>query len=366
MENNNLTLFGQSCSIHTFELSKCYRDCGEYHDIKRAVQKRYDTDENGGRIVISKYQHLGIRIALIDGNEGVGTLYIAVNPQWLIKPGGSCGKIIEPEKKNWEKVRRKFKKLFENSPFPSEIDNYTVQRVDLCCNIQGKRSVVREYLRLLKKAGTPASAVQAPFYDKRMDKKENRSCGRDYFRLKQKSEYFVVYDKIKQATRCGLSGIEELPKGLLRVELQLQRRALRKVEKHCGVEGMELICLLANQSAGWIMNRIADFFPRGAYYHRKSLQKRILHSDYGWTSKHNMLHYVGLSQKYGEDKATQIIRKRWGWNRKQYQKFRKKFEAIGIQPVPLRKNFHADTLPDLGTCLRCLLGENSKDLLFFD
>lgn len=360
MNTNTLTLFGQSCSVHTFELSKCYWDCGEYQSIKRAVLKRYDTGENENRIAISEYQHKGIRISLVNRDDGTGVVYVTVNPQRLIKPGGSCGEIIDPKKKNWQKANREFEKLFRNSPFPNEINNYTVQRVDLCGNVQGKRSTTRECIRLLKKAGTPASAVPAaPFYDKRMGKKENRSCGRDYFRLKQKSEYFVVYDKIKQATRCGLSGIEELPKGLLRVELQLQRKALRKIEKHYGVEGLELIRLLADQSAERITEKTANLFPSGAYYHRKSLQNRILRSDYGWTLKNHMLQYVGLSKKHGEDKATQIIMKRWGWNRRQYQNFREKFETLGIQPVPLRKNFHGDTLPSLGICLRCLLNGNS-------
>ncbi len=358
--DNSLTLFGQSCSVHTFELSKCYRDCEEYQSIKKAARKQYDTGESGNRIDISEYQHKGIHISLVDRDDGSGVVYVTVNPQRLIHPGCSCGEIIAPKKKDWEKVSREFEKVFRKSPFPEEVDNCTVQRVDLCCNLQGKRSTLREYLRLLKKAGTPASAAQAPFYDKRMSKKENRACGRDYFRLKHNSEYFVVYDKIKQATRCGLSGIEELPKGLLRVELQLRRKALRKVKKQYCVQGIELIRHLADQSADRIMEKMASFFPQGVYYHRKSLQKRILISNYKWTLKHQMLQYIGLSKKYGEDKATQIIKKRWHWSQGQYRNFREKFEMLGIQPVPLRKNFHGDTLPPLGTCLRCLLGENGR------
>ncbi len=358
--NNSLTLFGQSCSVHTFELSKYYQDCTEYQSIKKAARKQYDTGESGNRIDISEYQHKGIRISLVDRDDNTGTVYVTVNPQRLIHPGGSCGEIIESEKKNWQKVSREFEKVFRKSPFLEEIDNYTVQRVDLCCNLQGKRSTIREYLRLLKKAGTPASAEQVPFYDKRLDKKENRACGRDYYRLKHNSEYFVVYDKIKQATRCGLSGIEELPKGLLRVELQLRRKALRKVEKQDCVQGIELIRHLADQSADRIMEKIASFFPQGVYYHRKSLQNRILRSDYKWTLKRHMLQYVGLCKKHGEDKAAQITKNRWHWSQGQYRKFREKFEVLGIQPVPLRKNFHGDTLPSFGTCLHRLLGKDGK------
>lgn len=360
MKNNFLTLFGQSCSIHTFELSKYYGDI-EYQSIKKAARKRYDTDEHGRRVEIPKYQNLGINISLFDREGDDGVVYITINPQRLIKPGGSCGEIIEPEKENWKKVSRKFEKLFRDSPFPTKIDHYTIQRVDLCCNLQGKISIIREYLRLFKKMETPASAEQAPFYDKRMGAKENRCCGRDYFRLKHRNKNFVVYDKIKQATRCGLSGIEELPKGLLRVELQLQRKVLGKIRRRCKVTGMELIRFLADQSGKWILDEINALFPEGAYYHRKLLQSKILHSDYGWTLKRKMLQYVGLCKKYGEDKATQIVRRRWGWNQARYQRFRENFEALGIQPVPLRKNFQGDTLPHLGTCLRCLLSGNSTD-----
>ncbi len=169
--DNSLTLFGQSCSVHTFELSKYYRDCAEYQSIKKATKEKYDTDKSGNRITISKYQYKGIHISLVDRDEGTGAVYVTVNPQRLIKPSCSCGEIIEPEKKNWQKVSQRFEKLFRNSPFPHEISDYTIQRVDLCCNIQGERSTLREYLRLVKKAGTPTSAVPAPFYDKRMGKK---------------------------------------------------------------------------------------------------------------------------------------------------------------------------------------------------
>ncbi len=111
----------------------------------------------------------------------------------------------------------------------------------------------------------------------------------------------------------------------------------------------------------WLTGMMAPcFFPQGVYYHRKSLQNRMLRSDYKWTLKRHMLQYVGLSKKYGEDKATQIIKNRWHWSQGQYRNFREKFEMLGIQPVPLRKNFHGDTLLPLGTWLRCLLGEGGK------
>lgn len=336
-------------SIHTFELSKKLTRL-EYHRMKETLYsdpKNEIYQEYPGRHYCRRYAKSGVRIYL-DHNQsesGVDTYFVrmVINPRVLIEPGCSYLGILPPEESSIKKLRKDFKKLFEKTIFDHDIKNYYLSRVDLCTNIRcDSNKLFRELVRVLRKLPTPPK-YERNFYKHSNKKKANR-YNKHYLRFCCGTHELIIYDKTYQVRDGNLiMAYENLPEGVLRFEVHCERAYIQRVEKKSGTaDVLDILWLLMRESEGRIIDHFSRCFPEAEFMRMEGLEQRIKESGFKKDNKRVMLELVGRLQRVQSvDKALAKMQKA-GFDT---SRMLDRFEKLGISPIPLRKNFCAESLP---------------------
>ncbi len=341
-------------SVHTYELWHYINSDIEFEKLWRHLEKSFEivTSKRRLELVLA-----GLEVDLVRSKDG-GSIYLKTNPIKLLDVTADAAKIIEPDEKTFRKAVKELQKRLKLLALPADLSEYITVRVDLCVNIRAdKNSAVREWLRLQHKRLSPTCCKQDPFHDKRLSKKENRACGRDYYRLQTPHGTLVVYDKCKQADRCGVLGFDRMPKCVLRIEWQLADASLREIKAEYQLDGLDLIIALAHDGGNLFTDYLDAFFPAGEYQKERDIKKSIHGSEYSKKAQMRMIDYMELAKKHGEDRAKQKFMKRYDCCEKTFNRMRRRFEKLNIQPVPLRKNYREDALEPPESLLLRLLEE---------
>ena len=344
------TILTPGPSVHTIEIWRHINSDGDFEKMWRHLEKSFGVKPSERRLELVL---AGLEVDLVRGKGG-GTLYLKINPLKLIDATVDAAQIIPPDEKEFRKAMKELRKRLKLLKLPDDLSEYIAVRVDLCVNIRAdKNSAVREWLRLQRKRLSPTCCKQKPFHDKRLSKKENRACGRDYYRLQTPHGTLVVYDKCKQADRCGVLGFDRMPKKILRIEWQLTDSAMRDVKARYQLDEVDLVLALMLDSGSLFKNNLDGLYYGGQYRKEKDVVKIIEASNYQNKVKERMLAFVKWAKKDGEGKAADKYMKEYG--DKAFRRIRRRFEELNIQPVPLRKNFREDSLEPLESSLLRLL-----------
>ena len=171
-------------------------------------------------------------------------------------------------------------------------------------------TIFRELVRVSRKLPTPPK-YERKFY-KHSDKKKANKYNKHYLRLSCGTHELVIYDKTYQLRDGNLIvGYQGLPEGVLRFEVRCEREYIRKVEKGAGdLNTLELLWLMITESEDRIIDHFSRCFPDMTFVQSvdKALQKM---------------------EKQGYDTVGLLD----------------KFTKLGVSPIPLRKNFCAESLP---------------------
>ena len=351
-------------SVHTVELSRTFACQSELDELCRKIEKYYPIRRaKDNRWEVHGMDDCGIRMSLLPESQGDACVFIVVNLQKLIADDYCPADIIPAEKEllreAWKCLERRLKAI------GLTVDECKLTRVDICGNLTSKeKNFVREYLRLMRKRRNRGWMERKPFWDRRLSLKENRQCDRDYYRVSQKGESLVFYDKRKQAERLGLKGWKQVPRGLLRIEWQLERKTLKAIEGRTGLERRKLVFFLAQHGGELLAGKLRKTYWSGMYLKAEALMSVIEESAYQDGLKELMKWYVKKAKKWGEDKAAKKLLAREEWSVEEYGRFRSRFEKLNIQPVPLRKNFCVDELEPPEVCLVRLLEEDAAGGIF--
>ena len=280
-------------SIHTFELSRQVTP-SEYYSIKDDLYSQQEKSRNKvwiyadeyGNHICTLYKKYGIRIKLEHNHsKDVDTYFIriVVNPRKLIDPESSYIGILPPEESSIRKLKKAFAKLFQDTVFENDINDYQLTRVDLCTNIRcDTKKPFRELIRVLRKLPTPPKYSRVKY--KHKNKKKANKYNKHYLRFQCGTHELIIYDKTYQIQDNNLViSYEDMPEGVL-----------RKASTFRG-ENRKAMLELASQ----------------------------------------------LQRKQSVDKALQQMQKD-GYNTSDLLE---KFEKLGISLIPLWKNFCAKELP---------------------
>ena len=353
-------------SIHTFELSKkvtnndykrmrdrlyCQRPKGEiYRD--RAWQGE------GERHRCRWFQRNGLRISLekdVHGQISTCYLRIAVNPRKLIDPNSSYLGILPPTEESVQDVSKLFFVVLKDSGLPCVLDAYQLSRVDLCVNIRcDSTALFKELLRVTRKLPTPPKYERAIF--KSADRKAASKYNRHHITLKHKSRELVIYDKTYQIMENGLLLDEEkLPKGVLRFEVHELRERISKVEKKLGTSSVtSLLCHYIGQSE----RIITRCFGR-AYSDKKFMQpdrlRSLIHAETDTAVRDGM---ARLAEVMVRVKTLKKGVKKIGKEGYDAEAVLAQFARLGVSPVPLRKNFCAESMPGVSVLLERIARRN--------
>ena len=340
-------------SSHTFELSMRLTK-HEYYQMKNKLYRSQEGKKNTviyqerkGRHCCMKYGKHGVRICLEhnQGEHGFDTYYVRmiINPRVLIEPGCSYLGILPPEKSSIKELEKAFEKLFAKTVFDNDINNYYLSRLDLCVNIRcDNKSLFRELVRVSRKLPTPPK-YERKFY-KHSDKKKANKYNKHYLRLSCGTHELVIYDKTYQLRDGNLIvGYQGLPEGVLRFEVRCEREYIRKVEKGAGdLNTLELLWLMITESEDRIIDHFSRCFPDMTFVRMGALKQAIKESRYKKKNKEAMLDLASrLQRTQSVDKALQKMEKQ-GYDT---VGLLDKFTKLGVSPIPLRKNFCAESLP---------------------
>lgn len=116
---------------------------------------------------------------------------MVVNPRKLIDPESGYLGILPPQKQSIAELDKSFRQLFKGTPFPCDISQYYLSRIDLCTNLRcDNNRVFRELVRVLRKTRTPEKYQRKKYRHK--DKKEANRYNKHYIRLTCSTHELVI------------------------------------------------------------------------------------------------------------------------------------------------------------------------------
>ena len=353
-------------SIHTFELSKkvtnndykrmrdrlyCQRPKGEiYRD--RAWQGE------GERHRCRWFQQNGLRISLekdVHGHISTCYLRVAVNPRKLIDPNSSYLGILPPTEESVQDVSKMFFVVLKDSGLPCVLDAYQLSRVDLCVNIRcDSTALFKELLRVTRKLPTPPKYERAEF--KSEDRRAANKYNKHHVTLKHKTRELVIYDKTYQIMENGLLLDEEkLPKGVLRFEVHEQRERISKMEKELGTSSVtSLLCHYIGQSERIITRCFGRAYPDKKFMQPDQLRS-LIYAEADTAVGDGM---ARLAEVMVRVKTLKKGVKKIGKEGYDAKAVLAQFARLGVSPVPLRKNFCAESMPGVSILLERIAHRN--------
>lgn len=345
-------------SLHTFELSMRLTK-HEYYQMKDKLYRSQEREKNTviyqerkGRHCCMKYGKHGVRICLEhnQGENGFDTYFVRmiVNPRMLIEPGCSYLGILPPEKSSVEKLEKAFKKLFAKTVFDNNINDYYLTRLDLCVNIRCRNNkLFRETVRVLRKLPTPPKYERKQKrYEqgKKLSKKDVNMYNKHYLCFVCGTHELVIYDKTYQLQKGHLvNDSEGLPEGVLRFEVHCEREYIRRIEKELDSDSpMKVLWAMVQKSEERIIDHFSRCFFDTKFVQMDALKRAIKESGYKKKNKDAMLELASrLQRTQSVDKALRKMEKQ-GYDT---SGLLDRFSGLGISPIPLWKNFCAESLP---------------------
>ena len=363
-KNVEICLEPDGFSVHTIELS-IQLSQSEWHRCKKSLydeQNRtgehiiYPDKQCQGHHVCTKYTDAGIRIRLekVTSSKDHPKHFVrmVVNPRKLIYPQSGYLGILPPEEGSIEPLEMAFRYQFHESPFEKELRKYYLTRVDLCTNIRcDNKRVFRELVRLLRKTATPKK-YKRKFYQHK-DKKKANQYNKHYIRIACDTQELVIYDKTYQMNENDLIvDYDNLPAGVLRIEVQYGRDKLRSIERKAGTDDpLGLLWLLMQESKPRICKLVEKCYPDLEYRSYEACLEAIEHSRFSGQTQSDMRTLVNQMQRQ------QTIDAAWRWMDKrglQTDGLLQKFAKLGVSPIPLRQGYAAERMPSLPEILQTI------------
>lgn len=353
-------------SIHTFEVTKKLSG-KEYRKLVDETYCRCPPGQiyrdktwqgAGERHRCKWFQREGLRISFeqdIHHQVVSCRLRIAVNPRKLIDPNSSYLGILPPTEESVQDVSKMIFVVLKDSGLPCVLDAYQLSRVDLCVNIRcDSTALFKELLRVTRKLPTPPKYERAIF--KSADRKAASKYNRHHITLKHKSRELVIYDKTYQIIENGLLLDEEkLPKGVLRFEVHELRERISKVEKELGTSSVtSLLCHYIGQSERIITRCFGRAYPDKKFMQPDRLRS-LIHAEADTAVGDGM---ARLAEVMVRVKALKKGVKKIGKEGYDAEAVLAQFARLGVSPVPLRKNFCAESMPGVSVLLERIAHRN--------
>lgn len=348
-------------STHTFTLTQKLTKY-EYYRIKSTLYEQAKNLGEKGQIYreykgiyrYRRYKDQGVQITLEhnENDKGYDRFFVRmqVNPRKLIDPSSSYLGILPPKKASIEKLERAFRELFEGTVFDNDMKRYYLSRIDLCTNIYcDSNRIFRELVRVLRKLPTPPKYERKKY--KHKDRKKANRYNKHYIRLCCGTHELIIYDKTYQITEGNLVvAYENLPEGVLRIEVHCERAYINRVEKKYGTKDtLEVLWRMTKESGDRILKHFSQCFPNDSFMQISELEQCIQKSGFSEEKKSAMLALVlDLQKVQSVDKAVKRLKKKGCDTSDLLNGFAK----LGISPIPLRKDFCAWALPGLVAILK--------------
>ena len=149
---------------------------------------------------------------------------------------------------------------------------------------------------------------------------------------------------------------EKLPNGVLRVELQCQKKFLNAQAKKldCDTNAYALLRCMQQNSAYYILKYVKKCFCSGMQYTPDALFQALKAAKIRDQLKQPMLALCNSLRYVSLDQAIKTVQKQYQLSEQNIRRILKKFQKLGICPIPLRTRYFRSSLPSLPDLLDAL------------
>lgn len=341
------SLFQNEVGIHTFEL-KSYFDTPQKSAQMAEIWRVLKTGDYQGKKLI----HLvdGIWAQMEQWHYGEWTqpvLKIVVNPRVFLD--GEEGYLGITDQDVLERCFAKFEAFWRSNQVMLTVDDCMVSRADMCMNLQMSPNFpISGYIDLLRR--TPYNQryklYQVPNPDDTLH----------YVGFTNSRKRLCIYDKAHEQRRFSMARASRCP-NLLRIELQMYRNGLRKVQNEQAIFGSrDLLRYLVRLSPQLICQAISHILAQGSYVGPEELMERIRGNEsFHERTKAEMQKFVTiLSQVDTFDDLTDRYK---GFP---LRKMRECFAKMPISPAVIRCDCELNFLPGLEDMTTYILQRTGK------
>lgn len=383
--NTTLMLTSDGFSFHTTEL-KYFPTMTEYHsrkkylyDLAREEHKNFMypiSYENQETHCCKFFKKQGTNLYFSVAKGPHATIKAVVNPRKLIDPESSYLGIFPSNEDSVSEFADSFTDNMRKIDLPDFSDGWLATRVDLCVNLDcGEGNTARELNRLAHKGLTPKKYTRIEYTSDSLTPEKLKEKNKHYLRYECGSAALVIYDKTYQMTEEGLvTKFEELPNGIIRVELQLGRKFIRKFMEKNGIQQEDLdtekfedlealFNELIRQSPNLTLSYLQKVVPCGTHYKLSRLKYLLDKLPFHAETIEQMQYLV--QQSHICDTLNDAIRKtkkKFKLSEKEVKSLIKRFRDSDISPIPLSGNFVLDSLPSLTSLLKQLAMEGCTEI----
>lgn len=287
----------------------------------------------------------------IQSYSAVGwSLKVRLKPS-IIQKAKNPWALYRPTRKNYMTLVKNVDQILEKVGVPCSIDEMSICRLDVTENlIFEKQEPVQIYLNLLKKSLIPPKYRLDSFRRINPKVKDPQEANRHSYKIKCRSAAFFAYDKTAQLQMIGRFHPPACGKRILRLEVQLQRPAMKKLVG----EQMNNYCYLikcAQQESeilSWYTDRLQPKCEQYIHYQAAvdMVEKHVTNKK----TRERMLYLLRkVSDSHNLSSAMVKLKGKFDLKGHQCDRVLGQFAKLGISPITLPSSVSLDTLPSLMT-----------------
>lgn len=282
-----IRLLIEGFSFHTLELKLIFR-AGDaaFQRIMRHLEQMSSDKEfyelsiyGEGRFFCGHFFEHGIRIYLSRLDER-DIIKLVINPRKLIDPKAHYLGIMLCDDRSFDRMEKKFAATMEKIGLPTNMNDWTLTRMDLCVNlIFDRKKLPCQIIELIRRGPVIKGFHKEDWvtYYSAKPIGENAALKKHSVKFENQSMAFVAYDKCYQMKQEDLPLPKEMrPRGILRLELQCKKDWIKKeAVKHGYTKTTEKIRFLAQNSRHHLRTYARKLLPAGEYCQNKYFSQKI-------------------------------------------------------------------------------------------
>lgn len=295
----------------------------------------------------------GLKLRVFRHKGSVWNLTVTIHPTLLLGDADRST-LFHPNKKTVKEVMHRADTPLKQIHCPCKLKDMKLYRVDVTANLVFEAPfLVESYLRILKK-----SLILPRYHVEQFKKGEDKA--RDYkeanrhsYKQSCKAASFFAYDKTAQLEMINASPASLVGKRVLRLEVQLRRKGMRKWVDRDQMDNNGKVLKKLYEKAGdilrWYLKRLQLKGQRHVRY------KEATEMIDGLRSKKTRERMLYLLRKASDRKslsaAIEDLRVEFGLKSGQITRVLKKFDKLGISPITLTNTDSEESIPTLAEFL---------------
>lgn len=279
----------------------------------------------------------GLKLRVSRHKGSVWNLTVTIHPTLLLGDTDRSA-LFHPNKKTVTEVMRGADTTLKQIHCPCKLKDMKLYRVDVTVNlIFETAALVEGYLRILKKSLILPRYHVEQFKKGEGKAKDCKEANRHSYKQSCKAASFFAYDKTAQLEMIDSSPASLAGKRVLRLEVQLRRKGMRKWVGRDQMDNNDKVLKTLYEKAGdilrWYLERLQ---LKGQRHVRYKEAKEMIDGLRSEKTRKRMLYLLRkASDRKRLSDAIEDLRAEFGLKSGQITRVLKKFDKLGISPITL-------------------------------